>query len=192
MAATNAISGISLVASLVVAGSNEGVLATALGTIAVAGTAAERDDNPEPKAEGKPDVHFNLGSHEVSPAGAISYFFAHSPDDSIDAEGDEHDGREPGEDDEPALGWDNSVDQTDNGGGSMNLHECEPSLGSTSAINQEAWALGLSNDLEQGTTRNFTRKSNPPTDPRARNVRWPDGSAVDLASIASNVVTVDG
>jgi hypothetical protein len=74
----------------------------------------------------------------------------------------------------------------------MNSHECEPSLGSTSAINQEAWALGLSNDLEQGTTRNFTRKSNLPTDPRASNVRWPDGSAVDLASIASNVVTVDG
>jgi NAD(P) transhydrogenase subunit alpha len=36
MAATNAISGISLVASLVLAGSNDGVLATALGTIAVA------------------------------------------------------------------------------------------------------------------------------------------------------------
>src|SRR5260221_6126293 len=36
MAATNAISGISLVASLVLAGSNEGVLATALATIAVA------------------------------------------------------------------------------------------------------------------------------------------------------------
>jgi NAD(P) transhydrogenase subunit alpha len=36
MAATNAISGISLVASLVLAGSGEGVLATILGTIAVA------------------------------------------------------------------------------------------------------------------------------------------------------------
>src|SRR3979490_3634370 len=36
MAATNAISGISLVASLVLAGSGDGVLATALGTIAVA------------------------------------------------------------------------------------------------------------------------------------------------------------
>jgi H+-translocating NAD(P) transhydrogenase subunit alpha len=36
MAATNAISGISLVASLVLAGSGEGVLATVLGTIAVA------------------------------------------------------------------------------------------------------------------------------------------------------------
>jgi NAD(P) transhydrogenase subunit alpha len=36
MAATNAISGISLVASLVLAGSHEGVLATVLGTIAVA------------------------------------------------------------------------------------------------------------------------------------------------------------
>src|SRR6266436_1976611 len=35
MAATNAISGISLVASLVLAGSAAGVLATALGTIAV-------------------------------------------------------------------------------------------------------------------------------------------------------------
>jgi NAD(P) transhydrogenase subunit alpha len=36
MAATNAISGISLVASLVLAGSGDGVLATILGTIAVA------------------------------------------------------------------------------------------------------------------------------------------------------------
>jgi NAD(P) transhydrogenase subunit alpha len=36
MAATNAISGISLVASLVLAGSHEGALATVLGTIAVA------------------------------------------------------------------------------------------------------------------------------------------------------------
>ncbi len=36
MAATNAISGISLVASLVLAGSDDGVLATILGTIAVA------------------------------------------------------------------------------------------------------------------------------------------------------------
>jgi H+-translocating NAD(P) transhydrogenase subunit alpha len=36
MAATNAISGISLVASIVLAGSREGVLATVLGTIAVA------------------------------------------------------------------------------------------------------------------------------------------------------------
>src|SRR3981081_4245830 len=36
MAATNAISGISLVASLVLGGSGDGILATALGTIAVA------------------------------------------------------------------------------------------------------------------------------------------------------------
>jgi NAD(P) transhydrogenase subunit alpha len=36
MAATNAISGISLVASIVLAGSDHGLLATALGTIAVA------------------------------------------------------------------------------------------------------------------------------------------------------------
>jgi NAD(P) transhydrogenase subunit alpha len=36
MAATNAISGISLVASLVLAGSDDGILATVLGTIAVA------------------------------------------------------------------------------------------------------------------------------------------------------------
>jgi NAD(P) transhydrogenase subunit alpha len=35
MAATNAISGISLVASLVLAGAHDGVLATVLGTIAV-------------------------------------------------------------------------------------------------------------------------------------------------------------
>jgi hypothetical protein len=45
----------------------------------------------------------------------------------------------------------------------MHSHECEPSLGSTSTINQEAWAFGLSDDREQGTTRNFTRKSKPPT-----------------------------
>jgi hypothetical protein len=70
----------------------------------------------------------------------------------------------------------------------MHSHECEPSLGSTSTINQEAWAFGMSNDREQGTTRNFTRKSKSPTDPRASNMRWP----VDLASIASNVVMVDG
>jgi hypothetical protein len=62
----------------------------------------------------------------------------------------------------------------------MHSHECEPSLGSTSTINQEAWAFGLSDDREQGTTRDFTRKSKPPTDPR------------DLASIASIVVRVDG
>lgn len=36
MAATNAISGISLVASLVLAGSDLGLMATALGTVAVA------------------------------------------------------------------------------------------------------------------------------------------------------------
>jgi NAD(P) transhydrogenase subunit alpha len=36
MAATNAMSGISLVASLVLAGSDDGLLATVLGTIAVA------------------------------------------------------------------------------------------------------------------------------------------------------------
>ena len=82
------------------------------------------------------------------------------------------------------------MDQTDNGGGSTNSHECEPSLGSTSTINQEAWAFGRSNDVERGTTRNFARMSKPPTDPRASNVLWPDGRAVDLASIASNVVTV--
>ncbi|MDX8470291.1 NAD(P) transhydrogenase subunit alpha [Mesorhizobium sp. VK23B] len=40
MAATNAISGISLVASMVLAGSNQGVLATALGTVAVASAMA--------------------------------------------------------------------------------------------------------------------------------------------------------
>jgi hypothetical protein len=70
-------------------------------------------------------------------------------------------------------------------------HECESSLGSTSTINQEAWAFGLSNDREQGTTRNFTRKSKPPTDPRASNVRWPDGSPVDLANIKSNVTAIE-
>ncbi|HZZ90251.1 MAG TPA: NAD(P) transhydrogenase subunit alpha [Caulobacteraceae bacterium] len=40
MAATNAISGISLVGSLVLAGANQGVVATVLGTIAVASAMA--------------------------------------------------------------------------------------------------------------------------------------------------------
>ena len=43
---------------------------------------------------------------------------------------DEHDGREPSEDG-------------------------EPSLGSTSTINQEAWSFGSNADREQGTTRCF-------------------------------------
>ncbi len=98
------------------------------------GDPAEDDGLREPSLGSVGDMHFDqrrwaaggrrdleqddcddepsLGSHEVSPAGPISYFFTHSRDGSIDAEGDEHDGREPGEDDEPALGWDNSVDQT--------------------------------------------------------------------------------
>jgi hypothetical protein len=74
----------------------------------------------------------------------------------------------------------------------MNADEDEPSLASTSTINQDTWAFWLSNDREQGTTRNFTRKSKPPIDPGASNVPWPHGREVDLASIASNVVTVDG
>jgi len=78
------------------------------------------------------------------------------------------------------------VQQIYNVGGSKHADEMEPSLGSTATINQEAWAFGLSNDREQGTTRNFTRKPKPSTN----NVCWPDGSEVDLASIASNVVTV--
>jgi hypothetical protein len=47
----------------------------------------------------------------------------------VDAE-DEHDGREPCQDE-------------------------EPSLGSTATINQEAWAFGNNADREQGTTRRF-------------------------------------
>ena len=78
------------------------------------------------------------------------------------------------------------MQQIYNVGGSKHADEMEPSLGSTATINQEAWAFGLSNDREQGTTRNFTRKPKPSTN----NVCWPDGSEVDLASIASNVVTV--
>jgi hypothetical protein len=90
--------------------------------------------------------------HEPSlGAGAISYFFTHSRDGSIDAEGDEHDGREPEEDDESPLGWDNHVHQIYNMGGSMHADEMETSLGSTATINQKAWAFGLSNDREQGT-----------------------------------------
>jgi hypothetical protein len=74
----------------------------------------------------------------------------------------------------------------------MDADEDEPSLASRSTFNQDAWAFGLSNDREQGMTRNFTRKSRPPTDPSTSSVRCPDGRAVDLASIASNAVTVDG
>jgi hypothetical protein len=78
------------------------------------------------------------------------------------------------------------MDQRNNAAGSIHPDETEPSLGSTSTFNQEAWAFGLSNDRERGTTRNFTRKPKPSTS----NVCWPDGGEVDLASIASNVVTV--
>jgi hypothetical protein len=53
----------------------------------------------------------------------------------VDAE-DEHDGREPYQDE-------------------------EPSLGSTATINQEAWAFGNNVDREQGTTRRFREEPKP-------------------------------
>jgi len=53
----------------------------------------ELDDNGE-------DYEPSLGSHET-PSGATSYFMPVSRDGSHDCEGDEHDGREPQEDDEP-------------------------------------------------------------------------------------------
>ena len=53
----------------------------------------------------------------------------------VDAE-EEHDGREPYQDE-------------------------EPSLGSTATINQEAWAFGNNVDREQGTTRRFRKEPKP-------------------------------
>src|SRR5260370_20874594 len=100
----------------------------------------QEDGNDEPDADGEPslgsvgDMHFN---QERWASGGRR-----------DLE-DEHDGSEPGEDDEPALGWHNTEPQHD-ACGSGPQNEEEPSLGSTSTINQEAWAFGRGNDLEQG------------------------------------------
>jgi hypothetical protein len=87
----------------------------------------------------------SLGSHEL-PSGALCYSQSASFGE-VDVEG-EHDGREPGEDDEPALGWHNTEPQYETAGGSMHACEEEPSLGSTATINQTAWAFGRGGDLE--------------------------------------------
>ena len=54
------------------------------------------------------------------------------------------------------------------------------SLGSTSTINQEAWAFGSAGDLEQGTTRNIPRAV-PDTPAPKSELTWPDGRPIDLA-----------
>ena len=146
----------------------------------------DREAEPEHDEEGADDEP-SLGSHEL-PSGAICYLQSASLGE-IDVEGD-HDGREPSEDDEPTLGWNAAIDQIRNDAGSMHADEMEPSLGSTATINQEAWAFGMSADREQGTVRNFAHHPRP--DPLSHcNVRWPDGSPVDLCSIRSNVVVVE-
>lgn len=57
---------------------------------------------------------------------------------------DEHDGREPPEDDEPSMGW------TASGAGrfSSGVDEEEDSLGSTNSINQTRWSAGKPGDYE--------------------------------------------
>jgi hypothetical protein len=150
------------------------------------GVTDDREAEPEHE-EDDADSEPSLGSHEL-PSGAVCYLQSQSLGE-IDVEG-EHDGREPGEDDEPALDWHDTEPQFPNAGGSMHADETEPSLGSTSTINQEAWAFGMSGDREQGTTRNFKRKATGTVLDRS-NVRWPDGSAFDPANIPrSNVVAV--
>jgi hypothetical protein len=135
----------------------------------------EESDPPEPSLGSIGDHHFDQGRWASGGTKDLE---------------DEHDGAEPGEDAEPALGWNQSMDQTDNGAGSMNPHESEPSLGSTSTINQEAWAFGMSQDREQGTTRNFKRKV-PETALEQSNLRWPDGNVFDPSNIPpSNVIAV--
>ena len=51
---------------------------------------------------GEGDDEPSLGSH-VTASGAVSYSMPVSRNGDLDCEGDEHDGREPGEDDEPSL-----------------------------------------------------------------------------------------
>jgi hypothetical protein len=148
------------------------------------------DDVPCDDSEleaGDGDDEPSLGSH-VLPSGAVSYSMPVGRGGELDCEGDEHDGREPGEDDEPALGWHNTEPQYATAGGSMLAHEDEPSLGSTATMNQTAWAFGLGGDLEQGTTRRIDR---PEPKPPTCNVCWPDGSRFDPANIKSNVVVIE-
>jgi hypothetical protein len=91
---------------------------------------------------------------------------------------------EPPEDAEPSLGsFDRMVDQTKSWAGAVDAYcidreaddcdkegdDCdneeggddEPSLGSTSTINQEAWSFGGTYDREQGTTRRFREEPKP-------------------------------
>jgi len=77
-----------------------------------------------------------------------------------DAEGDEHDGREPDEDGEYEMGWPDLIDQeraARSMRGTVNLGgdqwwpaycEGEPSLGSSEQIDQRGWSRGGTRDLE--------------------------------------------
>ncbi len=72
---------------------------------------------------------------------------------SNDAEGDEHDGREPDVDDEPELGWPAMINQ-DRAIKSCASYDSgfdggEPSLGSCENVNQTSWGRGPSRDLEE-------------------------------------------
>jgi hypothetical protein len=69
---------------------------------------------------------------------------------------DEHDGREPYQDE-------------------------EPSLGSTATLNQEAWSFGNNCDREQGTTRRFREEPKPVS---ICNVTMLDGSKVEVESVS--------
>lgn len=78
-----------------------------------------------------------------------------------DAEGDEHDGREPDVDDEYEMGWPEMIDQERarrpmKGAISMGgdqwwpaYCEGEPSLGSVEQIDQRGWSRGGTRDLEE-------------------------------------------
>jgi hypothetical protein len=104
------------------------------------------DDVPCDDSEleaGDGDDEPSLGSH-VLPSGAVSYSMPVGRGGELDCEGDEHDGREPDdneggdgalEDDEPNLGW------TLNGQGgatSPEGDECEIG-GSVGAVDQSHW-----------------------------------------------------
>jgi hypothetical protein len=77
-----------------------------------------------------------------------------------DAEGDEHDGREPDFDDEYEMGWPEMIDQeraarsvrgtVELGGNQWWPAYCdgEPSLGSSEQIDQRGWSRGGTRDLE--------------------------------------------
>jgi hypothetical protein len=99
------------------------------------------DDNELEAGDG--DDEPSLGSH-VMPNGAVSYSMPVGRCGELDCEGDEHDGREPDdneggdgarEDDEPSLGW---TLNGQGGGTSPEGDECEIG-GSVAAEDQTNW-----------------------------------------------------